>query len=111
LLYATCAKLLNYPDRAGPAGNQLTPEVASALPAVARDGKTYTFTIRPGFRFSPPSDHPVTARTFKATIERTLNPRMKSPIAYEFANVAGAATYMPARHATSPVSTRTETSS
>ena len=28
LLYATCAKLLNYPDKAAPAGSQLVPEVA-----------------------------------------------------------------------------------
>ncbi|HET7047977.1 MAG TPA: ABC transporter substrate-binding protein [Solirubrobacteraceae bacterium] len=94
LLYATCAKLLNYPDRTGPAGNQLTPEIANALPMVARDRKAYTFTIRPGFRFSPPSNQPVTAQTFKTTIERTLNPRMQSPIAYEFADVVGAAAYM-----------------
>jgi peptide/nickel transport system substrate-binding protein len=94
LLYATCAKLLNYPDRPGPAGNRLTPEVASALPAVAHNGKTYTFRIRQGFRFSPPSNQPVTAQTFKATIERTLNPKMGSPIDYEFADVVGAAAYM-----------------
>ena len=97
VLYATCAKLLNYPDRSGPSGSQLTPEVASGLPSVAADGRTYTFTIRRGFRFSPPSGQAVTAQTFKATIERTLNPRMKSPIAYEFANVVGAPSYMAGR--------------
>ena len=94
LLYATCAKLLNYPDRSGSAGSELTPEVATGLPALSADRRTYTFTIRPGFRFSPPSDQAVTAQTFEATIERTLNPRMKSPIAYEFGNVAGAVPYM-----------------
>ena len=74
LLYATCAKLLNYPDMSGAAGRQLKAEVASSLPTRSADGKTYTFTIRPGFRFSPPSNQPVTAQTFKDTIERTLNP-------------------------------------
>ena len=58
LLYETCAKLLNYPDRPGAAGDELVPEVAQALPAVSRDGRTYRYTIRPGFRFSPPSAHP-----------------------------------------------------
>jgi YVTN family beta-propeller protein len=76
---ATCAKLLTYPDKPGPAGAQLVPEVAIALPKRSADGKTYTFTIRNGFRFSPPSNAPVTAQTFKDTIERTLNPKMKSP--------------------------------
>ena len=56
ILDATCAKLLNYPDRPGPAGSQLVPEVAQSLPTRSPDGLTYTFTIRPGFRFSPPSN-------------------------------------------------------
>ena len=78
LLYATCAQLVNYPDKAGPAGSQLTAEVAQSLPTRSADGRTYTFKIRPGFRFSPPSNQPVTAQTFKDSIERTLNPRMDS---------------------------------
>jgi len=63
LLYAACAKLVNYPDRPGPAGLRLIPEVARSLPARSGDGKVYAFTIRPGFRFSPPSNEPVTATT------------------------------------------------
>jgi YVTN family beta-propeller protein len=94
LLYATCAKLLNYPDKSGPAGSQLVPEVAQSLPTVSDGGKTYTFTIRKGFRFSPPSNAPVTAQTFKDTIERSLNPKMKSPVAYEFSDIVGASAYM-----------------
>ena len=42
--YATCAKLLNYPDAAAPAGTRLVPEVAASLPRVSRDERTYTFT-------------------------------------------------------------------
>jgi peptide/nickel transport system substrate-binding protein len=94
LLYATCAKLLNYPDRPGLAGAQLTPEVAKSLPVRSADGRTYTFTIRSGFRFSPPLNAPVTAQTFKHTIERALNPKMRDPFAYEFADIAGAGAYM-----------------
>lgn len=94
LLYATCAQLLNYPDKAGLAGSQLTPEVAQSLPARSPDGRTYTFTIRPGFRFSPPSNEPVTAQTFKATIERTLNPGTHSLYAHFLADIVGADAYM-----------------
>ena len=79
LLYTTCAKLLNYPDKPAPLATQLVPEVAEALPARSADGRTYTFTIRKGFRFSPPSNEPVTAQTFKYTIERALSPRIKGP--------------------------------
>ena len=93
-LYPTCAKLLNYPDKSGVAGSRLIPEVAQSLPRRSTDGRTYTFTIRGGFRFSPPSNGTVTAKTFKDTIERTLNPRLKSPYAQEYADVAGAAAYI-----------------
>jgi YVTN family beta-propeller protein len=72
LEYATCAKLVNYPDHAAPAGSRIVPEVARSLPTRSPDGKSYTFRIRPGFRFSPPSNEPVTAQTFKLAIERGL---------------------------------------
>jgi len=77
--YATCAKLLNYPDRPAPFGSELVPEVAEALPSVSVDRKTYTFRIRRSFKFSPPSAAPVTAATFKSSIERSLSPRMHGP--------------------------------
>ncbi|MEA2159958.1 MAG: hypothetical protein QOD66_2338 [Solirubrobacteraceae bacterium] len=97
LLYATCAKLLNYPDRAGLAGSQLVPEVAQSLPTRSAGGKSYTFTIRQGFRFSTPTSEPVTAQTFKYSIERTLNRRMGSPAASQFDDIAGARAYMAGR--------------
>jgi peptide/nickel transport system substrate-binding protein len=72
------------------------PEVASA-PQVSSDGRTYIFRIRPGFRFSPPSDAPVTAQTFRYTIERTLNQRMRSPIGPFMRDIVGADAYMAGR--------------
>ncbi len=105
LLYVTCAKLLNYPDKAGPAGARLIPEVAQALPPRSPDGKTYTFTIRPGFRFSPPSNQPVTAQTFKDTIERSLDPRMHSAPAPTISPTSSApAPTWPGKPLTSPAS-------
>jgi YVTN family beta-propeller protein len=77
LYYATCAGLLTYPDRPAPEGTRLVPDVAAAMPSVSADGRTYTFIVRPGFRFSPPSKARVTAATFKHTIERALGPRLK----------------------------------
>jgi len=95
LEYETGAQLLNYPDAVAPRGSQLVPEVAAALPVVSDGGRTYTFRIRPGFRFSPPSNQPVTAQTFKYSIERALSPGL-GPAApgYGFLHdVAGAAAF------------------
>jgi predicted Ser/Thr protein kinase len=75
LMYATCANLLYYPDSAGPEGTRLRPEIAAAMPTVSPDGRTYTFKIRPGYRFSPPSGEAVTAATFRHTLERSLSPK------------------------------------
>jgi ABC-type transport system substrate-binding protein len=73
-LYLTCVHLVNYPDKPAPEGWSLEPEAADGMPTVSADGRTYTFKIRPGFMFSPPSNEPLTAETFRATIERTLSP-------------------------------------
>jgi serine/threonine protein kinase/ABC-type oligopeptide transport system substrate-binding subunit len=74
--FATCAKLLNYPDEGGAAVLRLQPEVAAAMPTVSRDGRTYAFLVRRGYRFSPPTNQPVTAETFRYSIERALSPRL-----------------------------------
>jgi YVTN family beta-propeller protein len=93
LLDASCAKLVAHPDRNGPAASALEPEVAQSLPARSHGGRTYTFTIRPGYRFSGPSNAPVTAGTFRYELERILAPRMKSPWATDFMDMVGARAY------------------
>jgi ABC-type oligopeptide transport system substrate-binding subunit len=73
---ATACKLFNWPDKEGTAGAVATPEVAAGLPLVSKDGKTYTFTIRKGFRFS--NGRPVSAKSFADAFNRFANPRMQS---------------------------------
>jgi YVTN family beta-propeller protein len=85
---ATCALLYNYPDRPYPDGARLQPEVARGQPSVSPDGLTYTFRIREGFRFSPPSNEPVTAAAFERAIERALDPKTGSFAAELAKNVA-----------------------
>jgi ABC-type transport system substrate-binding protein len=97
LEYPIGARLLNYPDAPAQAGSQVEPEVAASLPARSKDGKTYTFTIRKGFRFSPPSGEPVTAETFKYTIERALSPKLGSPAGAWASDIVGAGDYMEGR--------------
>jgi ABC-type oligopeptide transport system substrate-binding subunit len=76
LEYATAAKLYNYPDKQGPAGSKLVPEVASKF-TVSRNGKVYTFTLRKGYRFSDGSK--VTGKNFTYAIDRTANKDLASP--------------------------------
>jgi len=73
ILYATCVKLVNYPDSAAPEGSVPVPEAAAAAPTVSPDGLHYTFTVPDKgkrFKFSPPSNEWVTAASFQRAFER-----------------------------------------
>jgi peptide/nickel transport system substrate-binding protein len=92
VLQATCAKLMNYPDRPMPAGTRIVPEVAAAYPSVSGDGRTFTFTIRRGFRFA--TGEPVTAASFAHEINRVLNPVTNSPWTQYVQDIVGAQAVM-----------------
>ena len=86
-IYAVNMQLLNYPDKpAAAGGNQLVPEAATAFPIVSKDGKTYTFTVKSGLKFSDGS--PITAAAFQRAIFRVCHPDQGSP-AVAFANNFG----------------------
>jgi peptide/nickel transport system substrate-binding protein len=93
LEYATCAKLVNYPDGPWTADQVPVPEVAQDLPDISADGLTYTFKVKKNFRFSPPSKEKITAETFKYSIERTLSPAINSPAVPFLRDVVGAEEY------------------
>jgi ABC-type transport system substrate-binding protein len=76
-LNATQLKLMSFPDREGAAGSRMRAEAAAGFPRISRDGRTYTFTIKRGFRFS--NGAAVTSANFRAAISRALNSRMQSP--------------------------------
>jgi peptide/nickel transport system substrate-binding protein len=76
LEYATALKLVNWPDRPDPAGTHFVLEAARSV-AVSNRGKTHTFVIRKGLRFSDGS--PVTARNFAYAIDRVANKKLASP--------------------------------
>ena len=69
----TCSMLLGRPS--GPTG-PLEPALASALPRVSSDGRTYTFDVRSGVRFAPPSNAAVTAGAVRYSVERALSPKL-----------------------------------
>ena len=86
--YATGCKLLNYPDTNGTGGSQLAPEVAAGLPRVSNSGRTYTFTIRKGFRFADGA--PVTAQSFADAFNRDASPKLQSPAQSFMTDIVGA---------------------
>ena len=88
VLYSTNTTLLNYPDKPGASGARLVPEAAVAMPTVSNDGRTYTFRVRNGLRFSDNSA--VTAASFKRAIERAADPRQASPAIAFLHDVVGA---------------------
>jgi ABC-type transport system substrate-binding protein len=86
--YATCLKLMNYPDANGAKGSQLVPEAAAGFPKVSNNGKTYDFNVKAGFtKFS--NGQPVTAANFKAAIDRNADPKMQSPAVPFFSDIVG----------------------
>ena len=71
MLYATGLNLVNYPDKPSPDGTHLAPDAAAAMPKVSDDGHTFTFVVRPGYRFAPTGLR-VIAGDFRTAIERDL---------------------------------------
>ena len=52
ILHMTNDGLVGFRQVAGVQGNQLVPDLATSIPAPTDGGKTYTFTLRPGIRYS-----------------------------------------------------------
>lgn len=85
---ATCASLLNRRDAPLPEGLSLVPELAERLPEITNRGRTYTFTVRRGYRFS--TGAPVTARDIAASVKRILSPTLNSFGVQDYYAIVGA---------------------
>jgi ABC-type oligopeptide transport system substrate-binding subunit len=86
--YATCLKLVNHPDGGGPRSAELVGE-AAPLPRISRDGRVYTFDVRPAFtRFS--NGRRVGPGAFVRAFLRAAHRRMSSPAQPFIKDVVGA---------------------
>ena len=90
MLSMTNDGLVGYRRVGGLAGDQLVPDLATALPAPSDDGKTYVFRLRPGLRYS--TGALVRPEDFRRAIERVfmIDKRMNSAIPPFYAGIAGA---------------------
>ena len=68
MMSASQLTLLYYPHVEGAAGGRLSPMAAQGMPKVSNNGKTYTFTIKKGFKFS--NGAAVTSANFKRAFDR-----------------------------------------
>jgi peptide/nickel transport system substrate-binding protein len=73
LLEATNNGLLTFKKAAGGAGSQVVPDMATAMPAVTDGGRTYTFHLHTGVRYSPPENRAVRPSDFTYAIERLFH--------------------------------------
>jgi peptide/nickel transport system substrate-binding protein len=62
--------LLTFKRAPGQAGTQIVPALAKSLPTVSADKLTYTFTLRPGLKYS--NGQAIKASDFKYAIQRAL---------------------------------------
>jgi YVTN family beta-propeller protein len=86
MLSVTNDGLVGYRRTGGPAGDTLVPDLATTLPAPVDGGRTYTFHLRPGIRYS--NGPPVRPEDFRRAIERVL---AIGVAAFEYTGIVGAA--------------------
>ncbi|HEX5195561.1 MAG TPA: ABC transporter substrate-binding protein [Solirubrobacteraceae bacterium] len=91
LLEATNDGLLRFKPEAGPAGAQIVPDLATAMPKVSDGGRTYTFHMRANVKFSPPVNRDVEPSDIKFSIERLF--RINSGGVGFYTGIAGADRY------------------
>jgi peptide/nickel transport system substrate-binding protein len=77
--------LLAYKHEGGSAGATLVPYLATALPTITNGGKTYTFTLRKGLKYS--NGATIKASDFPYTIERDY--KLDSPGVGFFGAISG----------------------
>jgi ABC-type transport system substrate-binding protein len=80
LLQLSCTTLMDQPGRERPGSPAVVPGGAADYPRVSRDGRTYTFTIRRGLRFSNGS--PITAAHYAHALGRLRRLATGSPIGF-----------------------------
>ncbi len=84
--YDTYIPLLTYAHADGKAGGKVIPGLATAMPKVGDEGKTYALTLRKGLRYS--NGEPVVASDFTHALERVF--RLNSSGSPFYTDIVGA---------------------
>jgi peptide/nickel transport system substrate-binding protein len=70
VLDAVDRTLVTFKFAEGDAGTTLVPDLAAAIPQPTDGGLTYTFHLKPGIKFGPPLDRPITSSDVAYAFER-----------------------------------------
>ena len=81
--------LVGYKMVAGTPGNQLVPDLATSLPTPTDNFQTWTFTLKPGVKFSPPVNRAVTSQDIVTAFDRIANPAQAAQYGFYYSNIAG----------------------
>ncbi len=85
--WITYTPLYTYAHKTGAPGSVVIPGLATALPTISADGKTYSMTLRKGLTYSDGT--PVKASDFGASIQRSMKLNWGGKSFYT-SNIAGA---------------------
>jgi peptide/nickel transport system substrate-binding protein len=81
--------LIGYKHIAGPAGNQLVGDLASSVPQPTDNGLTYTYHLRPGVKFGPPLNRPITSKDVAYALNRLADANDGGEYAFYFSVIKG----------------------
>ena len=81
--------LVSYKHVAGADGNTIVPDIATTVPKPTNGGKTYTFHLKSGIKFSPPVNRAVTSADFVTALDRLANPKDGGEYAFYFNVIKG----------------------
>ncbi len=95
ILSLTSDGLVGFRRVGGIEGVQPVPDIAVALPTPTDDGRTYTFRLRPGVRYS--TGKLVQPADFRTAIERLLESKPAAPTGRYFLDIVGADRCRPGR--------------
>ena len=84
--------LVGYNHVAGAAGNKIVADIATAVPAPTNGGKTYTFHIKQGVKFSPPVNRQVTSADFVNEFKRLSSKKDGQQYGFYYNVIKGFAT-------------------
>ena len=88
-IYNVYVPLLTYKHESGDVSTDVVPGLATAMPKISADGKTYTLTLRKGMKYSDGT--PIKASDFTYAIERLF--KLDSGGSSFFENIVGASDY------------------